>query len=156
MTTIKQEVSTQQFIAEFGDHELVHEFSVEAIEAILNQYKRVQSESRHPASVDWESLLNDALEWDALGVVYELRGEIGEHASIILDTVRTADVGASDEIKAALTRTDNVMSDYELFQLVRDDLMKIPALVDYMAAILAKKNGFTKLGNGKYIILGAY
>ena len=62
MTTDASELNTQDFIAEFGQHELVSDFSEEAINAILSQYKRVQSESNDPASIAWEPLFNDALE----------------------------------------------------------------------------------------------
>ena len=65
MTTGASELNTQDFIAEFGQHELVIDFSEEAINAILSQYKRVKSESDNPAAIDWEPLFNDALEWDA-------------------------------------------------------------------------------------------
>ena len=52
MTTGTSELNTQDFIAKFGQHELVIDFSEEAINAILSQYKRVQSESNDPRLLD--------------------------------------------------------------------------------------------------------
>ena len=56
MTTGTSELNTQDFIAEFGQHELVSDFSEEAINAILSQYNHVKSESNDPASIAWEPL----------------------------------------------------------------------------------------------------
>lgn len=156
MTTITSELDTQDFIAKFGQHELVSDFSVEAINAILSQYKRVQSESNVLASIAWEPLFNDALEWDASGVVYELSSEVKEHASEIITMVRTSDIGISAEAKEKFDSLEQDLSDEELLQFFRSELMKSPDYFNEVAAILARKNDFTKLDNGKYLILGAY
>ena len=154
MTTGTSELNAQDFIAEFGRHELVSDFSVEAINAILSQYKRVQSESNDP--IAWEPLFNDALEWDASGVVYELRSEVKEHTSEIIDMVRTADIGISADVKEKFDSLENDLNDEELLQVLQSELMKSPDYFNEVAAILARKNNFTKLDNGKYLILGAY
>ena len=154
MTT--SELNTQNFIAKFGQHELVSDFSEEAINAILNQYKRVQSESDDPAAVAWEPLFNDALEWCASGVVYELSSEVKEHTSEIITMIRTADIGISTEAKEKFDSLEHDLSDEELLQFFQSELMKSPDYFNEVAAILARENDFTKLDNGKYLILGAY
>ena len=154
MTT--SELNTQNFIAKFGQHELVSDFSEEAINAILNQYKRVQSESDDPAAVAWEPLFNDALEWCASGVVYELSSEVKEHTSEIITMIRTADIGISTEAKEKFDSLEHDLSDEELLQFFKPELMKSPNYFNEVAAILARENDFTKLDNGKYLILGAY
>ncbi|WP_413521182.1 hypothetical protein [Psychrobacter glacincola] len=156
MTTTKAELNTQDFIAEFGQHELVSDFSEEAINAILSQYKRVQSESNDPASIAWEPLFNDALEWDASGVVYELSNEVKEYASEIINMIRNADIGISADTKEKFDSLEYDLSDEELLQFFRSELMKSPDYFNEVAAILARENDFTKLDNGKYLILGAY
>nr|WP_181716423.1 hypothetical protein [Psychrobacter sp.]QJS05520.1 hypothetical protein [Psychrobacter sp.] len=156
MTTGISELNTQDFIAGFGQHELVKDFSVEAINAILSQYKRVQSESNDLASIAWEPLFNDALEWDASGVVYELSSEVKEHAAEIIAMVRTADIGISADTKENFDGLEYDLSDEELLQLFRSELIKSPDYFNEVAAILARKHNFTKLDNGKYLILGAY
>ena len=156
MTTDASELNTQDFIAEFGQHELVSDFSEEAINAILSQYKRVQSESNEPASIAWEPLFNDALEWDASGVVYELSGEVKEHTSEIINMIRTADISISADAKEKFDNLEHDLNDEELLQFFKPDLMKSPDYFNEVAAILARKNNFTKLDNGKYLILGAY
>ena len=156
MTTTKAELNTQDFIAEFGRHELVSDFSEEAINAILSQYKRVQSESNDPASIAWEPLFNDALEWDASGVVYELSSEVKEYASEIINMIRNADIGISADAKEKFDSLEHDLSDEELLQFFRSELMKSPDYSNEVAAILARENDFTKLDNGKYLILGAY
>lgn len=156
MTTGTLELNTQDFIAEFGQHELVSDFSEEAIDAILSQYKRVQSESNDPASIAWEPLFNDALEWDASGIVYELNREVEEHASEIITMIRTADIGISTDAKEKFDSLENDLSDEELLQFFRNELMKSSDYFNEVAAILARKNEFTKLDNGMYLILGAY
>ena len=156
MTTTTSELNTQDFIAKFGQHELLSDFSVEAINAILSQYKRVQSESNDPTSIAWEPLFNDALEWDASGVVYELNSEVKEHASEIITMVRTADIVISADAKKKFDSLEQDLSDEELLQFFRSELMKSPDYSNEVAAILARENDFTKLDNGKYLILGAY
>ena len=156
MTTDVSELNTQDFIAEFGQYELVSDFSEEAINAILGQYKRVQSESNEPASIAWEPLFNDALEWDASGVVYELSGEVKEHTSEIINMIRTADISISADAKEKFDSLEHDLNDEELLQFFKPDLMKSPDYFNEVAAILARKNNFTKLDNGKYLILGAY
>ena len=156
MTTDASELNTQDFIAEFGQHELVSDFSEEAINAILSQYKRVQSESNEPASIAWEPLFNDALEWDASGVVYELSGEVKEHTSEIINMIRTADISINADAKEKFDNLEHDLNDEELLQFFKPDLMKSPDYFNEVAAILARKNNFTKLDNGKYLILGAY
>ena len=156
MTTDVSELNTQDFIAEFGQYELVSDFSEEAINAILGQYKRVQSESNEPASIAWEPLFNDALEWDASGVVYELSGEVKEHTSEIINMIRTADISISADAKEKFDNLEHDLNDEELLQFFKPDLMKSPDYFNEVAAILARKNNFTKLDNGKYLILGAY
>ena len=156
MTTTPSELNTQDFIAKFGQHELLSDFSVEAINAILSQYKRVQSESNDPTSIAWEPLFNDALEWDASGVVYELNSEVKEHASEIITMVRTADIVISADAKKKFDSLEQDLSDEELLQFFRSELMKSPDYFNKVAAILALKNSFIKLDNGKYLILGAY
>lgn len=156
MTTTTSELNTQDFIAKFGQHELLSDFSVEAINAILSQYKRVQSESNDPTSIAWEPLFNDALEWDASGVVYELNSEVKEHASEIITMVRTADIVISADAKKKFDSLEQDLSDEELLQCFRSELMKSPDYFNKVAAILALKNSFIKLDNGKYLILGAY
>ena len=156
MTTTTSELNTQDFIAKFGQHELLSDFSVEAINAILSQYKRVQSESNDPTSIAWEPLFNDALEWDASGVVYELNSEVKEHASEIITMVRTADIVISADAKKKFDSLEQDLSDEELLQFFRSELMKSPDYFNKVAAILALKNSFIKLDNGKYLILGAY
>jgi hypothetical protein len=156
MTTDASELNTQDFIAEFGQHELVSDFSEEAINAILSQYKRVQSESNEPASIAWEPLFNDALEWDASGVVYELSGEVKEHTSEIINMIRTADISISADAKEKFDNLEHDLNDEELLQFFKPDLMKSPDYFNEVAAILARKNNFTKLDNSKYLILGAY
>ena len=156
MTTGTSELNTQDFIAEFGQHELVSDFSEEAINAILTQYKRVQSESNDPASIAWEPLFNDALEWDASGVVYELSSEVKEYASEIINMIRNADIGISADTKEKFDSLEYDLSDEELLQFFRSELMKSPDYSNEVAAILARENDFTKLDNGKYLILGAY
>lgn len=150
------ELTTQDFIAEFGQHELVSDFSEEAINAILSQYKRVQSESDDPAAIAWEPLFNDALEWCASGVVYELSSEVKEHTSEIITMIRTADIGISTEAKEKFDSLEHDLSDEELLQFFQSELMKSPDYFNEVAAILARENDFTKLDNGKYLILGAY
>ena len=156
MTTTASELNTQDFITEFGQHELVSDFSEEAINAILTQYKRVQSESNDPASIAWEPLFNDALEWDASGVVYELSSEVKEYASEIINMIRNADIGISADAKEKFDSLEHDISDEELLQFFRSELMKSPDYSNEVAAILARENDFTKLDNGKYLILGAY
>ena len=156
MTTTASELNTQDFITEFGQHELVSDFSEEAINAILTQYKRVQSESNDPASIAWEPLFNDALEWDASGVVYELSNEVKEYASEIINMIRNADIGISADTKEKFDSLEYDLSDEELLQFFRSELMKSPDYSNEVAAILARENDFTKLDNGKYLILGAY
>lgn len=156
MTTTASELNTQDFITEFGQHELVSDFSEEAINAILTQYKRVQSESNDPASIAWEPLFNDALEWDASGVVYELSSEVKEYASEIINMIRNADIGISADAKEKFDSLEHDLSDEELLQFFRSELMKSPDYFNEVAAILARENDFTKLDNGKYLILGAY
>ena len=156
MTTTASELNTQDFIAEFGQHELVSDFSEEAINAILTQYKRVKSESNDPASIAWEPLFNDALEWDASGVVYELSSEVKEYASEIINMIRNADIGISADAKEKFDSLEHDLSDEELLQFFRSELMKSPDYSNEVAAILARENDFTKLDNGKYLILGAY
>lgn len=156
MTTDASELNTQDFIAEFGQHELVSDFSEEAINAILSQYKRVQSESNEPASIAWEPLFNDALEWDASGVVYELSVEVKEHTSKIINMIRTADISISADAKEKFDNLEHDLNDEELLQFFKPNLMKSPDYFNEVAAILARKNNFTKLDNGKYLILGAY
>ncbi len=156
MTTGTSELNTQDFIAEFGQHELVSDFSVEAINAILSQYKRVQIESNDPTSIAWESFFNDALEWDASGVVYELSSEVKEHASEIITMVRTADIGISADAKEKFDSLEHDLNDEELLQFFQSELMKSLDYFNEVAAILARKHNFTKLDNGKYLILGAY
>ena len=156
MTTTASELNTQDFITEFGQHELVSDFSEEAINAILTQYKRLQSESNDPASIAWEPLFNDALEWDASGVVYELSSEVKEYASEIINMIRNADISISADAKEKFDSLEHDLSDEELLQFFRSELMKSPDYSDEVAAILARENDFTKLDNGKYLILGAY
>jgi len=156
MTTTASELNTQDFITEFGQHELVSDFSEEAINAILTQYKRVQSESNDPASIAWEPLFNDALEWDASGVVYELSSEVKEYASEIINMIRNADIGICADAKEKFDSLEHDLSDEELLQFFRSELMKSPDYSNEVAAILARENDFTKLDNGKYLILGAY
>ena len=156
MTTTASELNTQDFITEFGQHELVSDFSEEAINAILTQYKRVQSESNDPASIAWEPLFNDALEWDASGVVYELSSEVKEYASEIINMIRNADIGISADAKEKFDSLEHDLSDEELLQFFRSELMKSPDYSNEVAAILARENDFTNLDNGKYLILGAY
>ena len=156
MTTGTSELNTQDFIAEFGQHELVSDFSEEAINAILTQYKRVQSESNDQASIAWEPLFNDALEWDASGVVYKLSSEVKEYASEIINMIRNADIGISADAKEKFDSLEHDLSDEELLQFFRSELMKSPDYSNEVAAILARENDFTKLDNGKYLILGAY
>ena len=156
MTTTASELNTQDFITEFGQHELVSDFSEEAINAILSQYKRVQSESNDPASIAWEPLFNDALEWDASGVVYELSSEVKEHTSEIINIVRTTVISISADAKEKFDSLEHDLSDEELLQFFRSELMKSPDYSNEVAAILARENDFTKLDNGKYLILGAY
>ena len=156
MTTGTSELNTQDFIAEFGQHELVSDFSEEAINAILSQYKRVQSESNDSASIAWEPLFNDALEWDASGVVYELSNEVKEYASEIINMIRNADIGISADTKEKFDSLEYDLSDEELLQFFRSELMKSPDYFNEVAAILARENDFTKLDNGNYLILGAY
>lgn len=150
------ELSTQDFITEFGQHELVVEFSTEAIEAILNQYKRVRSESDDPAAITWEPFFNDALEWCASGIVYELGGEIKEHASEIMTVIRSGGMSISREAKKRLDKWDGELSDEEMLDFLRPELIKTSDYFNKIAAILARKNGFTKLDSGKYLILGVY
>lgn len=156
MTTGTSELNTQDFIAEFGQHELVSDFSVEAINAILSQYKRVQSESNDSASIAWEPLFNDALEWDASGVVYELRSEVKEHTSEIINMVRSTVIGISADAKEKFDSLEHDLNDEELLQFLQSELMKSPDYFNEVAAILARENDFTKLNNGNYLILGAY
>lgn len=156
MTTDTSELNTRDFITEFGEHELVSDFSEEAINAILSQYKRVQSESNDPASIAWEPFFNDALEWDAAGVVYELRSEVKEHTSEIITMIRNADIGISADAKEKFDSLEHDLNDEELLQFLKPELMKSPDYFNEVAAILACKNNFTKLDNGKYLILGAY
>ena len=156
MTTTASELNTQDFITEFGQHELVSDFSEEAINAILTQYKRLQSESNDPASIAWEPLFNDALEWCASGVVYELSSEVREHTSEIINMIRNADISISADAKEKFDSLEHDLSDEELLQFFRSELMKSPDYSDEVAAILARENDFTKLDNGKYLILGAY
>nr|WP_181717442.1 hypothetical protein [Psychrobacter sp.]QJS05774.1 hypothetical protein [Psychrobacter sp.] len=158
MTTGASELNTQDFIAEFGQHELVSDFSEEAINAILSQYKRVQSESKSndPSAIDWEPLFNDALEWDASGVVYELNSEVKEHASEIINMIRTADIAISADAKEKISNLEHGLNDEELLLFFKPELMKSPDYFNKVAAILARENNFTKLDNGKYLILGAY
>ena len=156
MTNTISELNTQDFIAKFGQHELVSDFSEEAINAILSQYKRVQSESNDPASIAWEPLFNDALEWCASGVVYELSSEVKEHTSEIINMIRTADIGISADAKEKFDNLEHGLNDEELLQLLKPELMKSPDYFNKVAAILARENNFTKLDNGKYLILGAY
>ena len=156
MTTTASELNTQDFITEFGQHELVSDFSEEAINAILSQYNRVKSESNDPASIAWEPLFNDALEWDASGVVYELSSEVKEYASEIINMIRNADIGISADAKEKFDSLEHDLSDEELLQFFRSELMKSPDYSNEVAAILARENDFTKLDNGKYLILGAY
>ena len=140
MTTGTSELNTQDFIAEFGQHELVSDFSEEAINAILTQYKRVQSESNDPASIAWEPLFNDALEWDASGVVYELSSEVKEYASEIINMIRNADIGISADAKEKFDSLEHDLSDEELLQFFRSELMKSPDYSNEVAAILAREN----------------
>ncbi len=156
MTTGTSELNTQDFIAEFGQHELVSDFSEEAINAILSQYNRVKSESNDPASIAWEPLFNDALEWCASGVVYELSSEVKEHASEIINMIRTADIDISADAKEKLSNLEHDLTDEELLLFFKPELMKSPDYFNKVAAILACENDFTKLDNGKYLILGAY
>ncbi len=156
MATIKTELNTQNFIAAFGDHELVHEFSEEAIEGILEQYERVQGESDDPLSIDWQSLFNDALEWNDRGVIYELGGHLVDHADAILDMVRTVGIGEGTNIQEILDVQTGHLSEIDLLELLRNDLMKFPSFVTGVADILARENDFIKMNNGKYLILGAY
>jgi len=156
MTTGTSELNTQDFIAEFGQHELVSDFSEEAINAILSQYNRVKSESNDPASIAWEPLFNDALEWCASGVVYELSSEVREHTSEIINMVRTADISISADAKEKFDNLEHDLSDEELLQFLKPELMKSPDYFNKVAAILAHENSFIKLDNGKYLILGAY
>ena len=140
MTTTASELNTQDFITEFGQHELVSDFSEEAINAILTQYKRVQSESNDPASIAWEPLFNDALEWDASGVVYELSSEVKEYASEIINMIRNADIGISADAKEKFDSLEHDLSDEELLQFFRSELMKSPDYSNEVAAILAREN----------------
>ena len=156
MTTGTSELNTQDFIAEFGQHELVSDFSEEAINAILSQYKRVQSESNDPASIAWEPLFNDALEWCASGVVYELSSEVKEHASEIINMIRTADIDISADAKEKFSNLEHDLTDEELLLFFKPELMRSPDYFNKVAAILARENDFTKLDNGKYLILGVY
>ncbi|WP_201555295.1 hypothetical protein [Psychrobacter immobilis] len=156
MTTDASELNTQDFIAEFGQHELVSDFSEEAINAILSQYKRVQSESNDPVSIAWEPLFNDALEWDASGVVYELSSEVKEHASEIITMIRNVDIGISADAKEKFDSLEHDLNDEELLQFLQSELMKSSDYFNEVAAMLARENNFTKLDNGKYLILGAY
>ena len=156
MTTGTSELNTQDFIAEFGQHELVSDFSEEAINAILSQYNRVKSESNDPASIAWEPLFNDALEWCASGVVYELSSEVKEHASEIINMIRTADIGISADAKEKFSNLEHDLTDEELLLFFKPELMKSPDYFNKVAAILARRNEFIKLNNGKYLILGAY
>lgn len=150
------ELTTQDFIAEFGQHELVSDFSEEAINAILSQYKRVKSESDDPASIAWEPLFNDALEWDASGVVYELSSEVKEHASEIINMIRTADIDISADARDKFSNLEHDLTDEELLLFFKPQLMKSPDYFNKVAAILARENNFTQLDNDKYLILGAY
>lgn len=154
--TATSELSTQDFITEFGQHELVVEFSTEAIEAILNQYKRVRSESDDPAAITWEPFFNDALEWCASGVVYELGSEVKEHASEIIGMIRSNAICTNNEVKEAIDTWDGDLSSEELLQFLRPHLMKSADYFNKVAAVLARKNNFKKLDNDKYLILGAY
>lgn len=149
-------LNTQDFIKEFGQHELVSDFSAEAIKAILSQYKRVQSESADPTSIDWKPLFNDALEWDALGVVYELSGEVKEHASEVITMIRNAEISISTDAKENFDNLEHDLNDEELLQFIWPELMKSPDYSSKVAALLARKNNFVKLNNGNYLILGAY
>lgn len=115
--------------AEFGQHELVSDFSEEAINAILSQYNRVKSESNDPASIAWEPLFNDALEWCASGVVYELNSEVREHTSEIINMVRTADISISTDAKEKFDNLEHDLNDEELLQFLKPELMKSP---DYL------------------------
>lgn len=70
--------------------------------------------------------------------------------------IRTADIGISADAKEKFDNLGNDLSDEELLQFLKPELMKSPDYFDKVAAILARKNNFTKLDNGKYLILGAY
>ena len=156
-TTTTSELNTQDFITEFGQHELVSDFSEEAINAILSQYKRVKGESNDPASIiAWEPLFNDALEWCASGVVYELSSEVKEHASEIINMIRTADIGISADAKEKFSNLEHDLTDEELLLFFKPELMRSPDYFNKVAAILARENNFTKLDNGNYLILGVY
>lgn len=154
MTT--SELNTQDFITKFGQHELVSDFSAEAINAIFSQYKRVQSESADPESIDWQPLFNDALEWCASGVVYELSGEVKEYASEIITMIRNAELSISADAKEIFDNLEHGLSDEELLQFMRPELVKSPDYSSKVADLLARENDFLKLDNGNYLILGAY
>lgn len=70
--------------------------------------------------------------------------------------IRTADISISADAKEKFDNLEHDLNDEELLQFFKPDLMKSPDYFNEVAAILARKNNFTKLDNGKYLILGAY
>ena len=70
--------------------------------------------------------------------------------------VRTADISISADAKEKFDNLEHDLNDEELLQFLKPELMKSPDYFNKVAAILAHENNFTKLDNGKYLILGAY
>ena len=70
--------------------------------------------------------------------------------------VRTADISISTDAKEKFDNLEHDLSDEELLQFLKPELMKSTDYFNKVAAILAHENNFTKLDNGKYLILGAY
>ena len=70
--------------------------------------------------------------------------------------IRNADIGISSDAKEKFDSLEHDLNDEELLQFLKPKLMKLPDYFNEVAVILARKNNFTKLDNGKYLILGAY
>ena len=70
--------------------------------------------------------------------------------------IRTADIDISADAKEKFSNLEHDLTDEELLLFFKPELMKSPDYFNKVAAILARENDFTKLDNGKYLILGVY
>ena len=143
----KKACATEQFIKDFGDHELVRGFSPKAIEFILDYVS--DSEQSKVCTSDWKAFFADAVELDATNLVNNYIGEYNNSPCSLLELVDHLD-DASDELINKIG--DNTeLSDAELLESVREELEASDDWIRVAANMIADDKGFHELPSGDFV-----
>lgn len=158
MNTVKAQMTTDQFINAFGDHEYVKKFSKEGVSYLLEEMSLFQSEKEklNNEDLEWLDFFQDAEELTPLKLCKSYQHEMQERAYQIICMANIEVDDLSDDVtdrieKFVELKTGDDAAALSLLNDVMPDLEASAKWIEATSGFFAEAKGFIELPNGSYI-----